>query len=101
MTNQVPSGSCCSWPGFDQSQTPALKKGRRRRQLRWNVPLGFSSSYLLVLKCLRDCCSAPDDATGVGGESGPEWETRGAQKTSSCAPSCCSPPVFRLTASGP
>src|SRR2546422_10537834 len=47
------------------------------------VPLAHGNSnrvFILVLKCLRDCCGAPDDATGVGSESGPEWEARVAQK---------------------
>src|SRR6266853_1200749 len=48
--------------------------------LRWNVPRGLSSSYLLVLKCLRDCCGAQDHAREVGSECGQEWRTRVAQK---------------------
>src|SRR5436190_14077473 len=67
--------------------------------LRWSVPRGLSSSYLLVLKCLRDCCGAPDDAREVGTR---EWagveNTSGPKEPLRLRPHAAPPPVFRLTA---
>src|SRR6266581_585809 len=33
---------------------------------------GINLVFILVLKCLRDCCIAPDDAAGVGNMSAPK-----------------------------